>query len=151
MVYGARHGYEEIVKSALKDGADINADNDYALSLAAEDGNTETVRLLSDEGAKIHVDNDAALRLAADNGHTETVKVLLDRGASIHADNDSALYSQHIMPSGRPQAALRPPSGRGQAEPRRAKPSQDTYRDSEIIVSLRSDDNTGNKRNGKTK
>ena len=33
--YGAEHGYDEIVKAALQDGADIHADDDYALRWAA--------------------------------------------------------------------------------------------------------------------
>ena len=91
LVYGAKNGYNEIVKSALKDGAYINANVDQALHLAAENGHTETVKLLLDRGADIHAMDDAALYLAAKYGRTETVKLLLDRGAKIHAFNDFAL------------------------------------------------------------
>ena len=91
LYYGAEHGYEEIVKSSPQHGANIHANDDYALRLAAMYGHTETVKLLLDHGANIHADNDDALHSAAENGHTETVKVLLDRGARIHALNDLAL------------------------------------------------------------
>ena len=36
LFYGAKHGYEEIVKSALQQGANIHADNDLALRMAAK-------------------------------------------------------------------------------------------------------------------
>ena len=88
LFYGAEHGYDEIVKAALQQGAYIHAWEDRALRLAAQDGHTETVKLLLDRGADIHAANDNALRYAAENGHTETVKLLLDRGADINAEND---------------------------------------------------------------
>ena len=99
LFYGAKHGYEEMVKSALQQGADIHGDihgdnrgdNDYALILAAKNGHPEIVKLLLDRGARIHASYDFALRRAAENGHTETVKLLLDRGAKIHALGDDAL------------------------------------------------------------
>ena len=91
LFYGAQYGYDEIIKSALKAGADVRANYDYALRRAAENGHTETVKVLLDRGAKIHADDDRALRLAAENGHIEIVKLLLDRGARIHARNDYAL------------------------------------------------------------
>ena len=106
LFYGAEHGYDEIVKSALQDPsgrpqagsqdeprrADIHAEYNRALRWAAENGNTETVKLLLDRGANIHALDDDALRWAAKNGHTDTVKVLLNRGANLHAFNDNALY-----------------------------------------------------------
>ena len=91
LFYGAQYGYNEIIKSALQDGADVRANYDYALRSAAEMGHTETVRLLLDRGADISAGDDYAIRWAAKNRHTEIVKVLLDRGAKIHASNDWAL------------------------------------------------------------
>ena len=93
LIYGAKSGYEEMVKNALNEGANIHAhEDDDALHYAAVYGNTETVKLLLDRGADIHTDYDLALRWAALHGHTETVKLLLDRGAAIHAHEDDALY-----------------------------------------------------------
>jgi peptidoglycan hydrolase-like amidase len=57
-------------------------ENDAALVLAAENGETDTVRALLDAGANVRAVDDLALWLAAKNGHTETVKVLLDAGAN---------------------------------------------------------------------
>ena len=96
LLYGAKRGYNEIVKAALKNGADIHANNDNALRWAALYGHTETVKLLLDRWADIHAFDDAALRLASYYGNTETVKVLLDRGANIHGRNDEALYNGSI-------------------------------------------------------
>ena len=102
LIYGADHGYNGIVNSALQHGADI------------------------------HANHDGALRLAAGNGYTDTVKVLLDRGADIHAYDELALrwaakYALEL-PSGRPQAALRPGAKPSQAEPSRAKTHAETVK-----------------------
>ena len=127
LFYGAKNGYNEMVKAVLQDPsgrpqatlrppsgreprrvktsqdepsrADINAHNDYALLSAALKGHTETVKLLLDRGAKIHALNDLALKWAARNGHIETIKLLLDRGANLHAYNDEAL--RHTAENGR--------------------------------------------------
>ena len=60
--YGAVHGYDEIVKAALQDGANIHSWHDAALRWAALNGNTETVKLLLDRSADINAENDEALR-----------------------------------------------------------------------------------------
>ena len=83
LFYGTQRGYNEIVKAALKNGADIHTWDDLALRSAADYGHTDTVKLLLDHGADIHADNDHALCLAAFNGRTETVKLLLAYGATI--------------------------------------------------------------------
>ena len=50
---------------------------------AAMNGHIETVKVLLDRGADIHANNDGALHLAAKYGNTETVKLLLKYGATI--------------------------------------------------------------------
>ena len=106
--YGAKNGYNEIVKSALQDGAKIHAEYDLALRYAAMKGRTETVKVLLDRGANIHAIDDLALRLAAENAlgpgaktHTETVKLLLDHGADLHTHYDDAL--RRAAGNGRPR------------------------------------------------
>jgi len=79
------------VGKALASGADIHAEDDNAIRLAAQFGWRKTVALLLDRGADIHAENDYALIWAATNRHTETVRLLLNRGADIHANNDQAL------------------------------------------------------------
>ena len=93
LIYGAKHGYNEMVKSALQSGANIHAVIDEALRWAAQNGHIETIKLLLDRGADIYDNYDYVLDWAAMYGHTGIVKFLLDRGANIHAENDSALLN----------------------------------------------------------
>jgi ankyrin repeat protein len=86
-------GETQTVALLLDRGANIHADNDYALQAAAGNGHTETVALLLDRGADIHADDNLALGWAADGGHTQIVALLLERGADIHADNDWPLQA----------------------------------------------------------
>lgn len=81
----------ETFKWLISCGADVHADNDYALCLASKYGKVEVARLLIEAGANIHVDDDWALRLASRNGHLEIVRYLVEQGANIHADNNYAL------------------------------------------------------------
>ena len=99
LIYGARRGYNGVVKSALQGGADVRANYNSALRSAVENAlgpgaktHTETDKLLLDRGADINAWNDEALRNAAMRGRIEMVKILLDRGAKIHTMNDAALY-----------------------------------------------------------
>jgi len=57
----------------------------------AENGHSEIVKLLIESGANIHADNDYAVRWAAKNGHSEIVKLLIESGANIHTKNDYAV------------------------------------------------------------
>jgi ankyrin repeat protein len=81
MAVGAR---ADVVLDA---GADVHADNYYALREMARNGYTNSVRLLLSAGA----DNDYALRYAAENGQADVVRRLLDAGANVHADDDYAM------------------------------------------------------------
>jgi len=62
----------------VEQGADLHAQNDYALRLAAENGHLKVVKYLLEQGANLHADNEKALRLAALYGHLEVVKYLLE-------------------------------------------------------------------------
>jgi bacterioferritin-associated ferredoxin len=62
----------------LAAGANVHADNDYALYWASYKGHTEVVKVLLAAGANVHANDDGALRWASYNGHTEVVKVLKD-------------------------------------------------------------------------
>jgi len=87
----SNNGQFDIVRLFLDRGADIHADNDWALRTASRFGHLEVARLLLDRGADIHAVDDYALRWAAEAGHLEVVRLLLDRGADIHADEDGGL------------------------------------------------------------
>ena len=83
----SKTGCVEVVKALLKCGADVHAENDYALRLASYHGHYEIVKILLENGANVHAENDYALRWASDNGHLEIVKVLLENGVNVHVDN----------------------------------------------------------------
>ena len=81
----------ETFKYLIENGADIHAEDDFALRWSAEKGHLDVVKFLVENDANIHVENDYALRLSAYNGHLDVVKGLVDKGANIHAENDYAL------------------------------------------------------------
>jgi len=84
-------GHLDVVRFLLDHGANIHAQDDYALRYASYNGNLELVRFLLDRGANIHADDDGTLRVASEFGYLDVVRFLLDRGANIHASNDWAL------------------------------------------------------------
>lgn len=81
----------ELTNELIKVGANIHADNDFALRWAARNGRLRVVKLLLKKSANIHAYNDAALCLAARNGRLEIVKLLLESGADIHVNNNCVL------------------------------------------------------------
>ena len=88
-LYAARTAQD--AQEAIAAGADIHANNNYALSWAAYKGRLEVVQFLLDHGAYIHAKNDRVIRWAANCGHLEIVQFLLERGANVRAENDAAL------------------------------------------------------------
>ena len=69
------------VKELIENGADVYAQNDYALRCSAEMGHLEVVRFLLENGADIHAQDDCALRWSARFGHLEVVRLFLENGA----------------------------------------------------------------------
>ena len=86
-------GFLPGVKLALERGADIHADEDYALQYASQNGHKDVVELLLKNGADVHVNDDFALLLASYYNHKDVVELLLKNGADVHADDDHALRS----------------------------------------------------------
>jgi ankyrin repeat protein len=84
----AINGHADVVKVLLTEGpeasrAHANADDSFALRLAARNGHADLVKVLLTEGPqqfRAHVNaNDAeAVRLAAANGHTEIGRLLCE-------------------------------------------------------------------------
>src|SRR5581483_5095738 len=68
----------------------------YGLSWNCEKGHLSTVQYLVSLGADIHADNNWALRAASENGHRSIVEYLVSLGANIHAndnDNDAVILA----------------------------------------------------------
>ena len=87
----AKNGHLEVTKLLLEYRADVHADDDYALCLASSNGHVDVVKLLLESGANVHARADYALRFASGKGHLEVVRLLLESGANIHACDDYAL------------------------------------------------------------
>jgi len=69
-------GHLEIVKYLVEQGADIHAEDDFALSWAAQLGHLDIVKYLVSKGANTHARNDETLRWAELNCHTAIVEYL---------------------------------------------------------------------------
>ena len=76
---------------AIQAGADVPADNDYALRWASKYGHLPVVEVLVKAGADVNAAHDLALRWASRYGHLAVVEFLVKAGANVHADNDYAL------------------------------------------------------------
>jgi ankyrin repeat protein len=78
------------VQQLLKQGADVNISNRYAISplyVAALNGNTEIAQLLIEAGANTAhkiAGNETILMRAARTGHADLVKILIDKKVDIH-------------------------------------------------------------------
>ena len=78
-------GQEDIAKSMIENGADVNAKNKYgfsALTLAASKGLIDTVNLLVVKGA----DTAEALLNAIVSGQETTAGILIEKGADVNAN-----------------------------------------------------------------
>lgn len=66
---------------AVYSNANIRADNNACLRIAAKNGYVDIVKLLIDNGANVNENRDEALRGAVENNHVAVVKYLLTVGA----------------------------------------------------------------------
>jgi ankyrin repeat protein len=82
---------------SLNIGANVHAEEDYALISASAKGHLEIVKYLVEAGADIHAENDKALIWASDSGHLETVKYLVEAGADIHTQDNYALRTARLF------------------------------------------------------
>ena len=89
------------IKALIENGADVHAENDYALCWASGNGHLRIVELLLENGADVHAFNDSALRYASRYGYLQIVELLIENGADVHAVDDYALrlasYSGHVQ------------------------------------------------------
>lgn len=80
-----------ISKMLLQAGANVHAEDDYALKFASKNGHYKVVQLLLEAGANVHAEDDYALIRAVVYGHYKVVQLLLKAGANVHAQYDYAL------------------------------------------------------------
>jgi ankyrin repeat protein len=89
LMWAAFEGDVEEAARLLKEGADVNAVNNYgvgAMHLAADTANTELIRLLLKAGAdpeSANPEGETALHLVARSGNVEAAKLLLKAGARV--------------------------------------------------------------------
>lgn len=76
LIFSVKIGNVECLKHCIENGADVRADDDYALRWASENGHYDIVKLLLENGANVHANDDAALRWASKKGHYNVVKLL---------------------------------------------------------------------------
>jgi ankyrin repeat protein len=89
--YAAHDGDIDRAAHLIKEGADVNARNDYGstpMQEAAERGDVELIRVLLKAGASADSPNDegeTALMTVARNGNVEAAKLLIKAGAKVNA------------------------------------------------------------------
>ena len=91
LIFGSRNKNLDHAIISLNLGANIHANDDYALRSASYNGYLDIVRYLVSKGAIIHARNDYGLIWASLRGHIDVVKYLVGVGANIHAQDDAAL------------------------------------------------------------
>ena len=63
---GEQNGHLETVKYLVSQGADVRANDDYAVQWASENGHLETVKYLVSLGANVRANDDYAVRWASE-------------------------------------------------------------------------------------
>ena len=92
LITGIQYNHPELIKDAIKHGANIHAQSDRAFRYACSKGNLKMAKWLLNAGSDIHIFEDYAIRIACKNGHKNIVKWLLDNGADIHVHQDVCMY-----------------------------------------------------------
>lgn len=76
-------GDKAIVKLLLENKANLAANQDLALRMAAREGHADIVALLLHKKANLHAKDGSSLLIACVRGHTEIVRVLLENKANL--------------------------------------------------------------------
>lgn len=98
----ATYGYLKNMKLFIKLGAEIDVDNNKALTDACRSGHIDIVNCLIKNGINIYHNNGEAVNDAAGGGHIEIVKLLMDNGLNFPEIKNNVLqraivHRQHSM------------------------------------------------------
>lgn len=101
IIVAAENGEYEIVKNAIRQGADANAmgPNSGALHVAAFNGHDKIVSLLLENGADPNVADKQAffpLHLAASKGYTSICTMLIKKGANLECKTEKNGTALHV-------------------------------------------------------
>jgi hypothetical protein len=92
LIFSAQMGDFNIVKFALKEGADIHAKDEKCLRLAVEFNHPEVVKYLLQSGAQIPVKyGNQLLHSASFYGYTEVAKLLVEYRGNIRSKENRAV------------------------------------------------------------
>ncbi|AVL95190.1 ankyrin repeat protein [Moumouvirus australiensis] len=91
LIWGSERGDIELVRSALRNGANVRLNNDYALKLASKGGHLAIVKLLIESGCDIKTNGEFSLCLASEYGHLKVVKYFINLGIDVNCYNDYSI------------------------------------------------------------
>ena len=97
----------EIIETLLSEGADINAEDDWAytaLDHAVENNYVEAAKLFIEKGADVNRKagyNRTALMIAAESNSADSIKLLLDKGAEIDVKDTMHNWSALMHAAGK--------------------------------------------------
>lgn len=89
----ANKGHLNVIIWLHKCGADLTADDNYAIQIAAGNGHLDVVIWLHKHGADLTARNNYAIQRAAYYGHSKVVQYLLENGATTE---QNAIYMPKI-------------------------------------------------------
>jgi hypothetical protein len=76
LIDASHNGHLSLVKLLLESGANIHADDNYAIKWASRNGHLCVVKLLLKYGAEVNADDNYAIKKASLKGHLDVVKLL---------------------------------------------------------------------------
>ena len=97
LIYASGNGKLELVKYLVELGADITAQDNYALREASYEGHLPVVKYLVEHGADISANDNQAVIYASENGHLPVVQYLVENDADVTAEDNYAIDGQVDM------------------------------------------------------
>ncbi|QMV45957.1 ankyrin repeat domain-containing protein [Wolbachia pipientis] len=101
LLIAAENGYEKVVRYLIKNGANINVQDEWektSLHYSAQHEHTQVVEVLLEEGAGVNAQDEnkeTPLHYAAKHRHIKTVKLLLKNRANINLQDEGGRTPLH--------------------------------------------------------